>query len=213
MKSFVLSATVALLSLALCPAPSAARQTNTPAAPGAKSARGAVRLVEELVIEGNRRLTDEQLIAHLRTRPGDRFSETTTRRDLLALLELGTLDTTQTRVSTEAGVRGGVVVIFHIVELPVIRDIEFRGLKSVGESEVLAALAGRQPGLRREGVYNPKHVADARRAVLELLAARGFPDATVEVYAEEVSPVSVALVFVVNEGPPARKDAGPGRWF
>jgi TonB family protein len=184
-----------------------------PATSEEDSAPQAGRLVEELIIEGNRRLTDEQLLARLRTRPGDVFDASITRRDLQALLDLGTLDTRQTRVSTEAGRRGGVVVIFTVAELPLIRSIEFKGLKSVGESEVLAALAARRPGLRREGVYNPAHVEGARRVVLELLAPRGYKQATVEVKIEEISSVSVSLAFIVNEGPAAGQNSGPGRWF
>lgn len=176
-------------------------------------AQQAGRPVEELIVAGNRRLTDEQLIAHLRTRPGDVFSETTVRRDLRALLDLGTLDTAETRVSVEAGLRGGVVVIFTVVELPVIRSVTFKGLKSLSTSEVLSALEGRPRGLRREGVYDPARVADARRAVIELLAARGYKQATVDVEVEALSAVSVEITFVIKEGPPSRRDAGPGRWF
>lgn len=176
-------------------------------------ARHAGRLVEELIVAGNRRLTDSQLIAQLRTRPGDVFSEATVRRDLRALLDLGTLDTRQTRVTIEAGRRGGVVVIFTVFELPVIRDIRFKGLKSVGPAEALSAIEGRARGLRREGVYDPARVADARRAILELLAARGRPHASVAVEVGELSAITVELVFLVKEGPPARAEAGPGRWF
>ena len=176
-------------------------------------AKGAGRLVEQLIIDGNRRLTDSQIIANLLTREGERYKETTVRRDLQALLELGTLDKTQTRVSIETGPRGGVVVIFSVFELPVIRTIAFRGLKSVSESEALAALAARRPGLKREGVFDPAHMPAARHAILELLAARGRKEATVELFVEEVSAVSVSLVFQVNERPDARTDSAPGRWF
>jgi TonB family protein len=170
------------------------------------------RLVEEVLIEGNRRLTDEQIFSHLRTRPGERFVETTVRRDLQTLLDLGKFDTTQTRVSTEQGAQGGVVVIFSVVELPVIRSLAFKGLRSVGEADILRALRERQTGVGRESVYDPAKVAAARRVILELLAARGRPGAAVEAEVTELSAVSVELTFVVNEGPPAR-DARPGRWF
>lgn len=175
--------------------------------------KGAGRLVEQLIIDGNRRLTDSQIIANLHTREGGRFEEATVRRDLQALLDLGTLDNTQTRVSLETGPRGGVVVIFSVVELPVIRSIAFRGLKSVSEAEALAALAARRPGLKRGGVYDPAQSSAARGAILELLAARGHKEATVELYVEEISAVSVSLVFQVKERPDTHKDSGPGRWF
>ena len=176
-----------------------------------ESAKYERRLVEEIIIEGNRRLTDAQLLAHLRTRPGDVFDQAAVRRDLLALLELGTLDTTETRVMLEVGLRGGVVVIFNVVELPVIRSIGFKGLRSITEAEALAALRGKS--VRREGVYNPAHIEAARRALLGLLAARGYRQAAVEAVIENVSSVSVVLTFVVKEGPHCGKADAPGRWF
>lgn len=197
MKSFLTPA--ALLLLAFCPAPTHARQSKP--------------TVEELRIEGNRRLTAEQIVEHLRTRAGDEFEDATVRRDLRALLDLGKFDAAQTRVSTEAGVRGGVVVTFSVVELPVVRSLAFKGLRSVGEADVLRALRERQTGLQREGVYDPAKVAAARRAILELLASRGRPHASVEVEVSELSALSVELTFVVREGRPGRRDGGGGRWF
>lgn len=209
MKRFSALTTAAILSLTLCPPPAPARQS----APGAAARRGRParpRLpVEEVVIDGNRRLTDEEILRLLRTRPGNAFSDVTVRRDLQALLDLGRLDKTQTRVATETGLRGGVRVIFHIVELPVIRDIEFRGLKSITEAEAGAAVR-RESGFQREAPYDAARVEAAKHAVLRLLAARGRAGASVEVIAERLSPVSVVLRFVVKEG---RRGAGGGRWF
>lgn len=171
------------------------------------------RPVEELLIEGNRRLTDEEIFRHLRTRPGEPFGGETVRRDLQTLLDTGRFDTAQTRVSTEAGPRGGVVVIFTVVELPVIRSLAFSGLRSVGEADAILALKARGTGIQPEAVYNPTKVAAARRVILELLAARGRPDASVGVEVSELSAVSVELTFSVEEGPPARPAAAPGRRF
>ena len=81
-------------------------------------------LVEQLLIEGNRRLRDEDVLYHIQTREGDAFNEAQVRRDLQALLNLPFFDKTETSVSTERGTRGR-IVIFKVKELPVIRDITF----------------------------------------------------------------------------------------
>lgn len=166
-------------------------------------AKHAGRLVEEVLVEGNRRLSDEEILRHIRTRPGDTFQEATLRADLQALLGLGTLDPTQTRVSTGAGVRGGVAVIFNVVELPIIRDIEIVGPEGVSRAEVAELL--RRHGVSREAAYNVARVAAARREILALLASRGRADASVEVKVESVSSVSVVLKFVFGEGGDGRR--------
>lgn len=87
-------------------------------APAPARAQNHQRLVEEVVVQGNRRLRAEDIFSRLRTRPGHVFRERQVRRDLRTLLEWGVFDAARTSVTIEAGVRGGVVVIFDVHELP-----------------------------------------------------------------------------------------------
>jgi hypothetical protein len=155
-------------------------------------------LVEDLMVEGNRRLRDDEIIKHIRTRHGEVYNAEQVQRDLQALLNLSLFDTTQTRVATERGVRGGVIVIFYVKELPIIRDITFTGLKGVTMEEVLKALCQSDSGICKERPFNPAQVIKAKAVIRKLLAARGWLDATVEVQVDELSQVSVALGFVIN---------------
>ena len=156
-------------------------------------------LVEELVVEGNRRQTDEDILKHISTRPGDPYDPAQMQRDLQTLLALELFDTKQTNVTTLDGERGGVIVVFTVKELPIIRDLTFTGLKSVSETEVLDALRERGTGIVKEGVYNPARVKRAVQVIKELLAERGKPDALVEVRVDQVSSISIALDFFINE--------------
>src|SRR5437763_9459864 len=71
------------------------------------------RLVERVDVEGNRRLRDEDIIYHIQTRAGDPYNPAQVQRDLQALLNLPFFDKTETRVATQPGEKGGVVVIFY----------------------------------------------------------------------------------------------------
>ncbi len=121
-------------------------------------------------------------------------------RDLQAILALGFFDKTATRVLIEEGARGGVNVVFEVKELPIIRDLQFEGLKSVPESDVLKAFRERRVGVSKESIYDPVKARNAVRVLKELLAAHGHPNATIEERRDEVSATSTALTFVVNEG-------------
>src|SRR5439155_11330942 len=81
------------------------------------------QLVEDVDIQGNRRLRDEDLMYYIKTRKGDVYDPAQLERDLKELLSLNFFDKTATRVLTEEGVRGGVKVIFEVKELPIIRDL------------------------------------------------------------------------------------------
>jgi outer membrane protein insertion porin family len=158
------------------------------------------RLVESVDITGNRRLREEDLIYYIQTRPGDPYNQEQVQRDLQTLLTLGFFDKTATRVLIEDGARGGINVIFEVKELPIIRDLQFEGLKSVPESDVLKAFRERRVGVSKESTYDPVKARNAIRVLKELLAARGHPNATIEERREEVSNTSTALTFVINEG-------------
>src|SRR4029079_4985199 len=113
------------------------------------------RLVESVDITGNRRLRKDDILYYIQTRPGDPYNEAQVQRDLQAILALGFFDKTKTRVSTEEGARGGINVIFEVSELPIIRDLQFEGLKSVPESDVLKAFRERRVGISKESIYDP----------------------------------------------------------
>ncbi|HEX8891444.1 MAG TPA: outer membrane protein assembly factor BamA [Pyrinomonadaceae bacterium] len=158
------------------------------------------RLVETVDIQGNRRNRDEDLLYYVQTKPGDVFSPEQAQRDLQTLLALGFFDKTQASVETEDGARGGVNVIFHVVELPIIRDIQFEGLHSVPESDVLKAFRERRIGVSKEAIKDPVKLNNAVRVIKELLAARGHPNADVTYREDEVSQTSTAITFVIKEG-------------
>jgi outer membrane protein insertion porin family len=162
------------------------------------------QLIETVDIQGNRRLRDEDLLYYIKTRPGDVYNQAQLERDLRELLSLNFFDKTETKVLTEPGVRGGVNVIFEVRELPIIRDLQFEGLDAVPESDVLKQFREQRVGISKEAVFDPVKTQNAKRILRELLAAKGFPNATIEVRTEEVSATSVAITFDIDQGNKSR---------
>ena len=158
------------------------------------------QLVEEVDIQGNRRLRDEDLLYYIKTRAGDTYNPQQLERDLRELLSLNFFDKTATRVLTEEGVRGGVRVIFEVRELPIIRDLQFEGSEAVPESEILKQFREQRVGISKEAVFDPVKVNAAKRVIRELLAAKGYPNATITEKVEEVSATSVAVTFDIDQG-------------
>ena len=105
------------------------------------------RIVENVDIIGNRRLRKDDILYYIQTRPGDVYNVDQVQRDYQTLLSLTFFDKTATRVLTETGPRGGKNIIFEVKELPIIRDLQFDGLKSVPESDVLKAFRERRVGV------------------------------------------------------------------
>ncbi|NNE67236.1 MAG: outer membrane protein assembly factor BamA [Pyrinomonadaceae bacterium] len=165
-----------------------------------ESAKPSQQLVESVDIQGNRRLRDEDLLYYIRTRAGDTYSAAALERDLKELLSLSFFDKTATRVLTEPGIRGGVNVIFEVVELPIIRDLQFEGAKSLQESDILKAFRENRIGISKEAVYDPVKARNARRLLREMLASKGYPNAKISVQEDRVSATSVAITFDIDQG-------------
>ena len=158
------------------------------------------RLVESVSFEGNRRFRDDDLLYYVKTRPGDAYNPEQLELDLKQLLTLDAFDKTESKVLTEEGDRGGVKVVFKVRELPIIRDLQFKGLKAVPESDVLKAFREKRVKISKESVYNPVNAQRGIRVIREALASKGYPNATVTVTDEEVSATSTAITFNVDEG-------------
>ncbi|MEQ1646844.1 MAG: POTRA domain-containing protein, partial [Pyrinomonadaceae bacterium] len=160
----------------------------------------AQQIVESVDIQGNRRLRDEDLLYYIKTRQGDIYDPAALERDLRELLSLNFFDKTATRVLTEDGIRGGVNVIFEVRELPIIRDLQFKGSSAITEADILKEFREKRVGVSKESVYDPVKARSATRVLREMLASKGFPNATVTVTEEEVSATSIAIIFNIAQG-------------
>ncbi|CAN5171604.1 hypothetical protein BH20ACI2_BH20ACI2_23940 [soil metagenome] len=158
------------------------------------------QIVESVDIQGNRRLRDEDLLYYIRTRAGDTYDPAALERDLKELLSLNFFDKTATKVLTEPGIRGGVNVIFEVRELPIIRDLLFKGASALTESDILKTFRERRVGISKESVYDPVKSLVAIRTLREMLAAKGYPNATITAEEDEISATSIALTFNIVQG-------------
>ncbi len=188
------------LSLAVITTPVLAKTEFRVASRGESSAENQQQIVETVDIQGNRRLRDDDLLYYIKTRPGDVYDPAALERDLRELLSLNFFDKTATRVLTTEGVRGGVNVIFEVREWPIIRDLQFTGMKAVQESDVLKEFREKRVGVSKEAIYDPVKARNASRILRELLAGKGYPNAKVNIKEEEVSATSIGLTFEIEQG-------------
>ena len=75
------------------------------------------RLIERVEITGLRSRGSQEIMALLKTRPGEPYHQEQVMADFQSLLALGFLDRLKTRVRLEEGVRGGINVVFELAEL------------------------------------------------------------------------------------------------
>ena len=190
--TLVASATLFVLVLLFSSRPVAAQQTDQEI------------LIEDVEIRGNRRIPRESILYYVQSKPQDRFSLPLAQRDLQSIIQMGLFDPLATKLFVEDGPRGGKIIIYQVKEYPIIRDLQYRGLKSATESDVLTRFKERRVQVSKESQFDPAKANGARLALRELLAEKGHPDAKVQVEVEDISATTVALIFNVEEGPRVR---------
>jgi len=98
----------------------------------------------------------------------------------------------------------GRIVIFYVVEKPIIDRIEYKGIKSITESDILNALKDERVGLSVGSWFDRAKLKHAAVVISELLAAHGDQFATVKpTYEKILSTNTVTVVFNIDEGPEA----------
>ncbi len=157
------------------------------------------RLVEAVDVMGNRRLTKNEILASVRTRPGEPYNPDQVTRDFNSINATGYFDKARTTVTTEDGARGRVVITFEVFELPLIEEVNFGGLAAVESSVVLEALRARHVDLSKGARYDLGQMKLAIQIIRELLASRGLPNAKVELRIKNVTATTVSLTFVISD--------------
>jgi len=161
-------------------------------------AAAAGRLVEDLDFIGNRRLTKEQILGWILTRPGNTFNADLVQQDLKALLATGYFDSKNTRVTLEDAVRGGVRVDFEIVELPLIAEVRFEGLKPRDHSAVINELTKQRVDVRTDRPLDPAKLRKAEIVIEQFFQSQGWINVKAEAVIEAIGANEVKVVFKIS---------------
>jgi len=179
-------------------------------APSALAADGTVRVasppqqavVQRVEFVGNRRIRSDTLKAKIFTREGDVYNEETLRRDFQALWNTQFFEDIRLEVEDSPDRPNAKIVLFHVKERPVIRRIEYKGLKSATESEVLERFKDRKVGLSVESQFDPTRIKKAEVVLRELLGEHGRQFAVIKPTYERIAATNaVKLIFNIEEGP------------
>ena len=159
-------------------------------------------VIQRIEFIGNRRIQADTLRARIFSRPGDPYSEEAVRRDFQALWNTQFFEDVRLEVEDSPDQPDGKIVVFYLKERPIIRRIEYKGNKSISESDILDAFKDKKVGLSVESQFDPTKIKHAEVVIKELLAEHGRQFATVKPTYERIAATNaVKLVFNIDEGP------------
>jgi outer membrane protein insertion porin family len=155
-------------------------------------------IIQEVKIHGNRRIPAETIRARIFTRVGDVYDHASVERDFNSLWNTGYFE--DLRIEREDTSKGPIIHIY-VTERPTIRRIEYKGLSSVSQSDVLDRFKDRKVGLSVENQYDPTKIKRAEVVLKDLLGEHGRQFAKVTPEIHTIPPAAVEVVFNIVEGP------------
>ena len=159
-------------------------------------------IIQRIEFDGNRRIANGTLQARIFSRAGDPYNEEALRRDFQALWNTQFFEDVRLEVEDSPDTPNAKIIVFHLQERPIIRRIEYKGNKSITESDILDAFKDKKVGLSVESQFDPTKIKRAEVVLKELLAAHGHQFAIVKpTYERIASANAVKLVFNITEGP------------
>jgi outer membrane protein insertion porin family len=159
-------------------------------------------VIERIEFQGNRRIRSETLRARIFSRAGDPLNEEALRRDFHALWNTQYFEDIRLEVQDSPDKPNSKIVIFFVTERPIIRRIEYKGNKSISESDILDRFKDRKVGLSIESQFDPTRIKKAEVVLKELLAEHGRQFAVVKPTYERIPGTNaVKLTFNIDEGP------------
>jgi outer membrane protein insertion porin family len=156
---------------------------------------GARSRVVEVRVQGNRQMSANAILIYVKTRPGQPFSEEVVKADERRLLGTGRFDSV---LATRRQTDQGVVVVFTVVERPLVARLIFQGNKAFKASELAKELTF--------GVRDPLSafsVESGRQALLNKYKSSGYHFASVTVDRAALD-ARREVIYRIVEGPKVR---------
>jgi outer membrane protein insertion porin family len=186
-----------LFALGVVTATSLPAQVSTGGSSGPLSSQGVETLCSPQVI-GNRRIPKESVLARLFSRENDLYDPLVVERDFNSLWNTGYFENVRIeRVDTPKCVQ----LVIYVREKPTIREINYKGLNAVTQSDVLERFKKAKVPLSVESQYDATKIKRAETVLRDLLAEHGHQFATITTVIKTIPPAAVSVTFNIKEGP------------
>ncbi|NQT32225.1 MAG: outer membrane protein assembly factor BamA [Candidatus Omnitrophica bacterium] len=153
--------------------------------------------ISDIRIKGNSSVSTATIIGRLKMKPGDVFEESALNKELKRLYATGYF--ADVFVETEERPEG-VVVIFTVLEKPVIGNIEFRG-----NIRIKSGRLGKKVKIKEGHLLDFNFLAQDVTTIMNYYVEQGYSNVNVD-YKIETDPDTgeVTVVFLIDEGVPLK---------
>ncbi|MFP5518850.1 MAG: outer membrane protein assembly factor BamA [Bdellovibrionia bacterium] len=149
-------------------------------------------VINEIVIEGNRKIENDAILEKIKTKKGDSINTKSIRDDILELFRTGFFLNVEVE---KRKVGASTQLVYKVKEKASISEIIYEGNSEIKEDDIAEA-----SGLKVYQILDMAKINEAKEKVQKLYEEKGFFLAKVDIQVEEVVPGEAAkIIFKVDE--------------
>jgi outer membrane protein insertion porin family len=158
---------------------------------------GSSPIIRGIDIRGAKALQPETLLHYLGLEPGQPLDQAALDQNIKELWNRNLVDDVQVEsVPTDQGVR----LVITVVERPVLRSIEYEGLKRVSKTDVLDKLTTQRIRVREGEPLSLGELQRVKTVIEDMYAEKGYRFAQARYTIEDVGSNQKRVIFTVDEG-------------
>ncbi|MBC7961776.1 MAG: outer membrane protein assembly factor BamA [Steroidobacteraceae bacterium] len=159
---------------------------------GTATARAEGEKIVEVQVQGNRRIESAAILNVLKIHAGDNLYNDKTDADIRSIYKLGYFQDVQ--ALTEQTDKG-TVLIYTVLEKPIVRTIKFEGNKELTTDKLKEALVFRQ-----NAIFSTKDLTSSVAKIKKLYGDDGYYLADIQTHIDKSSPTDLSVTFKIVEG-------------
>jgi outer membrane protein insertion porin family len=168
-----------------------------PPAPQPRQGTNNGRTIEAIEFKGLKALSEETLRFYLGLAPGQPLDEDALNKNIKKLWERNLVDDVQVEsVPTAAGVR----LVVTVAERPVLRSIDYQGLKRISKTDLQDKLTTQRVRVHEGEPLSLGELQRVKSTIEDMYGEKGYRFATAQYTVTDVGPNEKKVVFTVDEG-------------
>jgi len=158
----------------------------------ANSAQADGEKIVEVKIQGNRRIESAAILNVLKLHAGDTLFNDKTDADIRSIYKLGHFQDVQASIENTDK---GSVLVYTVIEKPIVRNIKFVGNKELTTDKLKEALEFRQ-----NTIFSTKDLSKSVAKIKKLYGDDGYYLADIQTKVDKSSPSDLSVSFNITEG-------------
>ncbi|HEV8578963.1 MAG TPA: outer membrane protein assembly factor BamA [Thermoanaerobaculia bacterium] len=155
------------------------------------------RTIESIEFKGLKALPEDTLLYYLGLETGQPLDEEALNRSLKQLWDRNLVDDVVVEsVPTPAGVR----LVITVSERPILRSIEYEGLKRISKTDLQDKMTTQRVRIREGEPLSLGELQRVKTLIEEMYGEKGYRFATAQYTVEDVGPNEKKVIFTVDEG-------------